>query len=142
MNRIIKFKGKSLKRNIWICGYYCELNNKGYIISGNDFLMAEEVDINSVGLYTGMKDVKGQEIYENDILKFTQLYNISYDTSDDIETKEFYTGVKWEEGCFVIKDKGDDEYRDALYAFEGDVYPLTDIEVVGNIHDNPELLEE
>ncbi|NGT65546.1 hypothetical protein G6Z16_01385 [Clostridium perfringens] len=103
--------------------------------------MAEEVDINTVGLYTGMKDVKGQEIYENDILKFTQLYNISYDTSDDIETKEFYTDVKWEEGCFWIKDDGDDDYRDFLGAFIGDVYPLTDIEVVGNIYDNPELLK-
>ncbi|WP_283717380.1 YopX family protein [Clostridium perfringens] len=141
MNRIIKFKGKSLKHNIWMCGHYCELNNRGYIILGNDLSMAEEVDINTVGLYTGMKDVKGQEIYENDILKFTQLYNISYDTSDDIETKEFYTDVKWEEGCFWIKDDGDDDYLDFLGAFIGDVYPLTDIEVVGNIYDNPELLK-
>ncbi|MDM0609599.1 YopX family protein [Clostridium perfringens] len=159
MNREIKFRGKDIKTGKWVYGFYYEVPvsgekaNIGYIIKEISIvekgfnkpfhqLSVIEVDINSVGTYTGMKDVKGQEIYENDILKFTQLYNISYDTSDDIETKEFYTDVKWEEGCFWIKDDGDDDYRDFLGAFIGDVYPLTDIEVVGNIHDNPELLEE
>lgn len=159
----IKFRGKSIETNEWVHGFYYEVpaplkcvgkreEPKGYIIkerpnSVNDWgmlipMVAIEVDRNTICQFTGMVDKDNKEIYENDILKFTQLYNIPYDTSGDIETKEFYTDVKWEEGGFWIKDAGDDDYRDFLGAFIGDVYPLTDIEVVGNIYDNPELIGE
>ena len=69
--------------------------------------------------YTGLKDRNGKEVYEGDILMD--------DCSDPLE----YWTVKHEYGKFVGEAQGVVE----------DVYELTDLEVIGNVHENPELLK-
>lgn len=77
--------------------------------------------------YTGLKDVDGQEIYEGDIVRLC--YNGFYNNA------EVFTGeVIFEEGSFEVKAKGE-------YTCLHDGVGLTTSEVIGNIYENPELLE-
>ena len=142
MNRVIKFRGKSLEHNIWVCGHYCKLNNKGYIILGSEntvnnnnggalVTFAEEVDVNTIGEYIGIKDSKGQEVYEGDIIlspwwddepQEVKYYDYGFKGRDIrqkiVHGRELYEGIDdLLDGCF------------------GEVF-----EIVGNIHDNPEIL--
>lgn len=75
---------------------------------------------NTVELFTGLKDKNGVNIYEGDIL--------IDDTGEPIE----YWVVKFSEGGFVGECAG---VAEALFE-------LTQLEVVGNIHEDPELVEE
>lgn len=112
-----------------------ETIESSYVLDYEDGIEAEIMQ------YTGFKDSKGKEIYEGDILKFTQVLTKVFHPKEELGIIEFYTDIKWEDGCYWIKDDGDDEYRDMFGAFFGEnVYPLTEIEVVGDIYNNAELL--
>ncbi|APO61415.1 hypothetical protein AB623_12640 [Listeria monocytogenes] len=79
---------------------------------------SEKVDPETVGQYTGLKDKNGKKIFEGDV---------GWD-----EHNECYGVVKFEEGKF-------------LYVWENiaeDLWEVADdIEICGNIHENPELME-
>mgnify|MGYP003629767402 CR=1 FL=1 len=77
--------------------------------------------------YTGLKDKNGKEIYEGDIID----EGIVRFGIVDIEDNE---GCSYNQVCgFYIKDlRFNDEYH----------MDLRDTEVIGNIHENPELLKE
>lgn len=70
--------------------------------------------------YTGLKDKNGREIYEGDVL--------IDDTGEPIE----YWVVKFSDGGFVGECAGVAE----------PLFELTNLEIAGNIHENPELVEE
>jgi uncharacterized phage protein (TIGR01671 family) len=77
-------------------------------------------------LSTGMLDVKGIEIFEGDIIKFT--YN--FHKIDIVGCVKYSKG-----GHFVLKQKGEDTgWNDKVLP-----YPI-DKEIIGNIFENPELL--
>lgn len=79
-----------------------------------------EADEIAIEQYTGLKDKNGTEIYEGDIL------------IDDIGEPTEYWVVKFSDGGFVGECAGVTE----------PLFELTNLEVVGNIHKNPELVEE
>lgn len=80
--------------------------------------------------YTGLKDVNGVEIYEGDIVK---LYAEVYDTFGFEITKKETGKIVFRNGAFFISNGISDE---PIYAYEND------FEVVGNIHEQPELWED
>lgn len=98
-----------------------------------------EVTPDTVGQYTGMKDKNGKRIFEGDMIK-------PFDDEVDKMVVEFHNGQ------FLLCLYGERGYM-AEYGWEEEgnygcfeAEPLSsygdDIEVIDNIHDNPELLEE
>ena len=111
--------------NRWVEGYYykdlCGGILKPFITDGAHKF---EVDEDTVGQYSGRKDEYEKEIYEGDIIRATYR-NGSDDTVG-------YFEVIYDDGAFSAKIKAD--YIPCLYE-------LWDIEVIGNIYDDPELLK-
>ena len=117
--REIKFRGKHIETGRWVYGYYVCTHNRHRIIYEDyeGFYCEEEVIPETVGQYTGLKDKNGKEIYEGDII----LFNNFGDTLDK---------VVYSSGCFHTSGRG--------YLLD----KIREIEVIGNIYENPELLEE
>ena len=104
----------------FIFGWGAQENPDGtalFMRDDNDGIL---VKANTVGQYTGMKDCAGKEIYEDDIVR-----------TDD----EYIAVITWDEDEYKFT-VGTEEYFCDL----GEYYPR-DIEVIGNIYDNPECWE-
>lgn len=123
----IKFRGKRLDNGEWVYGSLLVWPDRDcYILSHEagdlSFEMTKtQVDPSTVGQYTGFKEKNGKEIWEGDIL------GIRVNRSDQCKTF-----VRWdnEKGGFGIHAIG----------IIGN-YNLQKYEIIGNIHDNPELLK-
>lgn len=129
--REILFKGKRVDNGEWITSNSIMQTN----YSGT-FLWYEggwrEVISETVGQYTGLTDKNGKKIFEGDILqdKFGQIKIVDYCN----EWGAFRT-------CFVkaLNEEGKIVATVGGASFVGTIWRK--YEVIGNIHDNPELLE-
>ncbi len=139
--RDILFRGQSIDRRKWYEGdlYQTRLKSVFYInyYTEHGDRMAVEVDPETVGQYTGITDKNGKKIFEGDILerKFT---------FDGSKKKEIQRGViLWREGWnHYAAFSGSDKKRLLFMATKATANTKdSEIEVIGNIHDNPELLE-
>ena len=135
--RTIKFRGKRVDTKEWVYGYFGILsdhqpiNNKvrHYILieyygdwGFRDF-EAVEVIPETVGQFTGLTDKNGKEIYEGDIVNVTLK-----DCYSELFTVVFVDS----QARFSFLDKDGIQWI---------VSSQNDMKVIGNIHDNPEMLE-
>ena len=122
--RTIIFRGKRLDNGEWVVG--------NLIQGDQSFIEGLEVDPETVGQFTGLHDKNGNEIYEGDVLDV--LYNI-YIERENVCVVYGDVEVETTPG-FYLSDNGTTEC-DHTWDFR-DFMP--DRKVIGNIHDNPELL--
>ena len=124
MNEIL-FRGKRLDNGEWVEGYFVNLWLMHYqkhqpIITDNN-AVSYDVDPSTVGQYTGLCDKNGKKIFEGDIMAFTA-YGFDY-----VGTVEFA------DGSFSVMCEHASPFLDQAVSKHG-AY------IIGNMHDNPELL--
>nr|DAN26476.1 MAG TPA: YopX protein [Caudoviricetes sp.] len=142
--RQIKFRGRRLDNGKWVYGDLIENQGRFFIYhatsetttkdsdDGHITVVAVAVDGSTVGQFTGRYDKNGREIYEGDIVRFP----VNGPTEDTAVLKT--SEVKWNKDLFrftVLSELWRSEYC----IIDGG--RVGQMEVICNIHDNPELLK-
>lgn len=135
------FKAKRVDNGKWVQGYLYGIWEKRYILWGmtNDVPNMIEVDPSTICQCTGLKDKNGKLIWENDVI-----HKQFYTDYDVYANSEAYTGrIQYEDGGWSVEiTKSDGSVCVSpiidMIAYSKDIEYF---EVIGNIFDNPELLE-
>jgi len=148
--REILFRGKQKYGSRWVYGYLAEIETAWdryeygslpteyeEVIIRTDLLIRESVAIipETVGQYTGLEDKNGKKIFEGDIVKdkWKGLGIVEYS-----ENNGCWLSIPCEDGLYQCFKDGDISESDCsnfnVLMQQG--------EIIGNIHDNPELLRE
>lgn len=124
--REILFKAKTINGN-WVNGLLANKNDKWYISNKAGSPFAYDVRPETICQFTGLCDKNGKKIWENDIL----MAHLDEFFPEDVT----YETVEWGVAGWVTHEANSID-RQYLYEFD-----LEHFEVVGNIFDNPELLQ-
>lgn len=130
MNREIKFRGKFIGTGEWLYGHLfkwglqppsnvpciCVCVPESWKEAYNLYAVAPD----TVGQYTGLNDKNGKEIYEGDIVEFTNL---------DLPNMV----VRFDNGSFMLCEDEYSTYEELRMNYA--------VEVVGNIYEHPELIK-
>lgn len=98
--------------------------------SGYETTLIDDPERYDVQYFTGLKDKARKEIYEGDIIGFKTIQNVSWNcvivyNSNDAAAFVYYEQKPWGKYSVILRKE------------------LTDtIEIIGNIHENPKLLEK
>jgi len=160
--REIEFRGKDIETEGWVFGDLHTLCDKPHIhtekskfpyAGKRSFVIPE-----TIGQFTGLLDKNGKKIFEGDILRVREYENLLMNEfSDDADRFDLFTleeirgklkieyvsPVVFLEGGFQISTREND-FDMFLACLFGDMKrssPSFEFEVIGNIHDNPELVK-
>lgn len=144
MIREILFKAKRIENGECVEGYYQKRydemeRERHYIFWCKNNIVWEysEIDPDTICQYTGLTDKNGKKIWENDVVK-----KHFYTDYDACANSEEYTGVAKFMDCAWVIDSFRGKYKCVRPIFEAMAYSkdVEYFEVIGNIFDNPELL--
>ena len=125
--REVIFRGKRTDNGKWVKGYLYITHIGSHEIGSYDAeinieRLTFDVIPETVGQYTGLTDKNGVRIFEGDIVSLVKHDSLIY--------KVVYVPCRYE----LVNSKG-------VNCFVLDIYKSENIEVIGNIHDNPEILK-
>lgn len=138
--REILFRGKRLRDGKWLEGYYVKILNpfaedgkpeRHFIFDGTPF--NQEINPKTLGQYTGLNDKNGKKVFEGDVL------SIEFHSNGSL----FEPSHTWHENAEVIWAQNHFGWYAKFANEELSLWEYDDsktIEVIGNIHDNPEML--
>lgn len=92
-----------------------------------------ELDEVELMQYTGLKDKNGAKVFAGDMLRVIEVSEHEY--------LEYVSPVEYIESGFLVTEPIDTQVPLACFYNLDKTYPLFEIEVIGNIFENPELLE-
>lgn len=147
----------------------CNINYKDFIVTNEDDGEGYYpiTDLSYIGQYSGLRDKDREEIYDGDIIEYYELGTYCINPDCDVHLLGYGSSinkkegvVKFENGVFGVDDESDYPiipltdcgiYEDMLDEMKEDTYLKTNgynidnsivgIKVIGNIHDNPELIK-
>lgn len=140
MNRDVLFRGKRIDNGEWVYGYVVLLKDEsgsdtyyiytGSLHDGGLYKVAERYEVvpYTICRYVLLKDKNCNMIFENDTVRQAA------DVDNDGVILYFYYKIIWDEN--YARFKGVDLNSNEEFLFED----LEDIEVIGNIFDNPDLI--
>lgn len=120
--RTIKFRGKRLDNGEWVYGDLVHLSNGEACILPEDGGWRHHLIIpDTIGQFTGLQDKNGKEIYEGDVVDFDNYL-------------QGRSCVMFDSGCFRVESTN--------YTTTLTYHVSLHTHIVGNIHDNPELMKQ
>ena len=133
--REILFRGKTKVYNKWVYGWYCGkiLNHDMHSTEESSQIIDDKTlywhtcEPDTVGQFTGLTDKNGKKIFDGDVVLYPW---------NDQDNPEIFT-IKFKDGQFIASPvKETEDYWDFMVGGYS-----KEMEIIGNIHDNPELLE-
>lgn len=141
--REILFRGKAINREkgyhrtnykngAWVYGLLTRLyderfENLSAEMKNTDGVSGIEIDYRTIGQFTGLYDKNGKKIFEGDIV---DCWSEGVNAQGTVQQRK--------DGLWIIYPAWQ---KHIMWGLCPDEYSHTTVEVIGNIHDNPELLE-
>lgn len=132
----IRFRAKRVKYGSWYYGSLltCQDGTAAIMTAQHTWMSTHvTVDPKTIGQFTGLTDEDQHDIYEGDIIKIVEEY-------DDENVYTSIGVVCFVEGIYELQDKNGKHFAYLGWTMHNE--DVIKLEVVGNIHDNPEMLEE
>ena len=149
------FKAKRTDNGEWVIGYLYRLSERHppFIMLSDGYGESYEVDEHTICQCTGLKDKNGKLIWENDIIDFFGYkgavkyecgsFGIAY--RESIDWEEIEANILPITGCdnalYACANNNFISLWEIYWNFNDEDDSVNTVEVIGNIFDNPELLE-
>lgn len=148
--REILFRGKRIETGEFAYGFLVKMFGAYHIIDKYDENTAYEVIPETVGQYTGLIDKNGVNIFEGDIVDLFGMkgkvvqecgaFGIGFMKTIDYDLLE--SKIPFNNSANFCFNDNFISLWEVFWNYEQDDNPLYGVEIIGNVHDNPELLEK